>query len=96
MQGGLKIEGTILFILFISFVIMYFIFVCSRIYQAAKLFMFSPSSGLYSCPLAMTDGAARTIEVQRYINIIVSIYFCHFLRLLYYCFKFHLISIHNN
>lgn len=25
--------------------------------------MFSPSSGLYSCPLAMTDGAAKTIEV---------------------------------
>ena len=74
MQGGLKIP----FILFISFVIMYFILVCSRIYQAAKLFMFSPSSGLYSCPLAMTDGAARTIEVQHYINIIVSIYFCHF------------------
>ncbi|XP_068691635.1 acyl-CoA dehydrogenase family member 11-like [Montipora foliosa] len=35
----------------------------SRLYQAAKLFMFCPSSGLYSCPLAMTDGAARTIEV---------------------------------
>jgi len=35
----------------------------SRIYQAVKLFMFSPSSGLYSCPLAMTDGAAKTIEV---------------------------------
>ena len=28
-----------------------------------KLFMFSPVSGLYSCPLAMTDGAAKTIEV---------------------------------
>ncbi|KAJ7353915.1 hypothetical protein OS493_031361 [Desmophyllum pertusum] len=36
----------------------------SRIYQAAKLFMFSPSSGLYSCPLAMTDGAAKSIEVS--------------------------------
>ncbi|XP_078361847.1 acyl-CoA dehydrogenase family member 11-like isoform X2 [Oculina patagonica] len=36
----------------------------SRIYQAAKLFMFCPSSGLYSCPLAMTDGAAKTIEVS--------------------------------
>ena len=29
-----------------------------------KLFMFSPVSGLYSCPLAMTDGAAKTIEVK--------------------------------
>ncbi|XP_073257292.1 acyl-CoA dehydrogenase family member 11-like [Porites lutea] len=35
----------------------------SRLYQAAKLFMFCPSSGLYSCPLAMTDGAAKTVEV---------------------------------
>lgn len=30
----------------------------------AKLFLYSPSSGLYGCPLAMTDGAARTIEVN--------------------------------
>ena len=29
-----------------------------------KLFMFSPVSGLYSCPLAMTDGAAKTIQVR--------------------------------
>ncbi len=36
---------------------------CSRVYQVAKLFLFSPSSGLYSCPLAMTDGAAKLIEV---------------------------------
>jgi hypothetical protein len=35
----------------------------SRLYQTLKLYLFSPSSGLYSCPLAMTDGAARTIEV---------------------------------
>ncbi|KXJ28911.1 acyl-CoA dehydrogenase family member 11 [Exaiptasia diaphana] len=35
----------------------------SRIYQTIKLYLFSPSSGLYSCPLAMTDGAAKTIEV---------------------------------
>lgn len=34
----------------------------SRIYQAVKLFMYGPSSGLYCCPLAMTDGAAKTIE----------------------------------
>ncbi len=35
----------------------------SRVYQFAKLFMFHPSSAFYSCPLAMTDGAARMIEV---------------------------------
>jgi hypothetical protein len=35
----------------------------SRLYQAAKLYLYQPSSGLYSCPLAMTDGAAKTIEV---------------------------------
>ncbi|KAL5015901.1 hypothetical protein ScPMuIL_005490 [Solemya velum] len=34
----------------------------SRLYQFAKLYLFAPSSGLYSCPLAMTDGAAKTIE----------------------------------
>jgi alkylation response protein AidB-like acyl-CoA dehydrogenase len=37
----------------------------SRIYQMAKLFMFSCSSGLYSCPLSMTDGAAFTIRSLR-------------------------------
>ena len=26
--------------------------------------MFSPVSGLYSCPIAMTNGAAKTIEVS--------------------------------
>uniref|UniRef100_A0AAV2MSR6 Acyl-CoA dehydrogenase n=1 Tax=Knipowitschia caucasica TaxID=637954 RepID=A0AAV2MSR6_KNICA len=33
----------------------------SRVYQMSKLFLFSPSSGLYTCPLAMTDGAAKVI-----------------------------------
>lgn len=35
----------------------------SRIYQFAKCLLFHPSSGLYSCPLAMTDGAAKTFKV---------------------------------
>ena len=34
----------------------------SRLYQVCKLYMYSPASGLYSCPLAMTDGAAKTFE----------------------------------
>ena len=34
----------------------------ARLYSCAKLFLFAPSSGLYSCPLAMTDGAAKLIE----------------------------------
>ncbi len=34
----------------------------SRLYQMCKLSLYSPSSGLYSCPLAMTDGAAKSIE----------------------------------
>lgn len=34
----------------------------SRVYQMSKLYIFSPSSGLYTCPLAMTDGAAKVIE----------------------------------
>ncbi|GBL82368.1 Acyl-CoA dehydrogenase family member 11 [Araneus ventricosus] len=33
----------------------------SRLHQICKSYMFNPSSGLYSCPLAMTDGAAKTI-----------------------------------
>ena len=34
----------------------------SRIHQVAKLYMYSPASGLYSCPLAMTDGAAKVLS----------------------------------
>jgi len=33
-----------------------------RLYQVAKLLMYAPASGMYSCPLAMTDGAAATIK----------------------------------
>jgi len=33
-----------------------------RLYQMVKLFLFSPSSGLFSCPLAMTDGAAKILS----------------------------------
>ncbi len=36
----------------------------SRLHQLAKLYLFHPSSALYSCPLAMTDGAARAIELH--------------------------------
>ncbi|MFA7613654.1 MAG: acyl-CoA dehydrogenase family protein [Candidatus Caldatribacteriota bacterium] len=35
----------------------------SRLYQFAKLYLYHPSSAIYSCPLAMTDGAARLIEL---------------------------------
>lgn len=35
----------------------------SRLYQFAKLYLYTPSSAIYTCPLAMTDGAARLIEV---------------------------------
>ncbi len=33
----------------------------SRIHQAALIHLFHPSSDIYSCPLAMTDGAVRTL-----------------------------------
>lgn len=33
----------------------------SRIHQFALAYLFTPSTGVYSCPLAMTDGAARTL-----------------------------------
>ncbi|CAL8347949.1 unnamed protein product [Lota lota] len=34
----------------------------SRVHQMSKLYIYSPSSGLFSCPLAMTDGAAKVIQ----------------------------------
>lgn len=36
----------------------------SRLYQMALLYLYSPSSAIFSCPLAMTDGAARAIELH--------------------------------
>ena len=37
----------------------------SRIHQFALVYLFSPSSLFYTCPLAMTDGAARTLALHR-------------------------------
>uniref|UniRef100_H2Y5Z2 Uncharacterized protein n=1 Tax=Ciona savignyi TaxID=51511 RepID=H2Y5Z2_CIOSA len=34
----------------------------SRLHQFAKIYLFAPSSGMYSCPLAMLDGAAFVLE----------------------------------
>ena len=36
----------------------------SRIDQFARLYLYAPSSSTYSCPLAMTDGAARLLELH--------------------------------
>lgn len=36
----------------------------SRIHQFALVYLFHPSSDVYTCPLAMTDGAARTLDVS--------------------------------
>ncbi|MFN8671812.1 MAG: acyl-CoA dehydrogenase family protein [Candidatus Sericytochromatia bacterium] len=36
----------------------------SRLYQFAKLYIFTPSSAIYTCPLAMTDGATKLIEIH--------------------------------
>jgi len=33
----------------------------SRVHQAALAHLFTPATDIYSCPLAMTDGAARTL-----------------------------------
>jgi acyl-CoA dehydrogenase len=33
----------------------------SRMHQCALAYLFTPSTDIYSCPLAMTDGAARTL-----------------------------------
>ncbi|KAK9720924.1 hypothetical protein K7432_003820 [Basidiobolus ranarum] len=35
----------------------------SRLYQFSKIYLFAPSSSIYDCPLSMTDGAARVIEL---------------------------------
>lgn len=35
----------------------------SRLHQFALVYLFAPSSKVYTCPLAMTDGCARTLEV---------------------------------
>ena len=39
-----------------------------RLYQIVKLYLYAPVSGLYSCPLAMTDGAAKTYMVSEVQN----------------------------
>lgn len=36
----------------------------SRMFQFMKLYLFHPSSAFYSCPLAMSDGAAKLIELS--------------------------------
>lgn len=36
----------------------------SRIHQFALVYLFHPSSDVYTCPLAMTDGAARTLGLS--------------------------------
>jgi putative acyl-CoA dehydrogenase len=35
----------------------------SRVDQFARMYLYSPSSAIHSCPLAMTDGAARFLEL---------------------------------
>ena len=40
-----------------------------RLYQFIKVYLFGPSSGLYGCPLSMTDGAAYLIRfIEVYIH----------------------------
>lgn len=37
----------------------------SRAVQFAHVYLFDPSSDVYTCPLAMTDGAAKTLSVSK-------------------------------
>lgn len=37
----------------------------SRLHHAALVYLFHPASDVYSCPLAMTDGAAKTLRSHR-------------------------------
>ncbi|HYR56523.1 MAG TPA: acyl-CoA dehydrogenase family protein [Myxococcaceae bacterium] len=36
----------------------------SRIHQVALSYLFAPSSAIYTCPLAMSDGAAKTLKAH--------------------------------
>src|SRR5687768_14956632 len=36
----------------------------SRVQQFALAYLFTPSTDIYSCPLAMTDGAARVLTIS--------------------------------
>jgi acyl-CoA dehydrogenase len=36
----------------------------SRVHQFALVYLFTPSTDVYSCPLAMTDGAAKALSVS--------------------------------
>ncbi|RWS19790.1 isovaleryl-CoA dehydrogenase-like protein, partial [Leptotrombidium deliense] len=42
----------------------------SRLYQLMKLYLYAPSSGLYSCPLAMTDGLTDSLIKEAYNRLI--------------------------
>lgn len=42
----------------------------SRIHQFALAYLFHPSTDVFTCPLAMTDGAARTLTFHRNIGLI--------------------------
>lgn len=51
----------------------------SRLHQFVRLYLYNPSSAIASCPLAMTDGAARILELhadthqkQRYLPHLLS------------------------
>ena len=60
--GGFGRVCTKLF--FLSVLVIYVKLLFSRLYGLVKNYLNCPSSGLYSCPLAMTDGAAKIIEVS--------------------------------
>lgn len=44
----------------------------SRLYQFTKLYLYSASSGVFGCPLAMTDGAAKVLSS---LNLLQDSYF---------------------
>ena len=42
----------------------------SRLHQFALAYLFTPSTDIYSCPLAMTDGAAKTLLVAGHAELV--------------------------
>lgn len=45
----------------------------SRLQQASLAYLFTPSTDIYSCPLAMTDGAARTLMASGHKELIARV-----------------------
>lgn len=65
----------------------------SRLYQIYKLYMYTPSGGLFGCPLAMTDGAAKTIQVHITLDTSRFFYSCNNFRHLSFYYSIDILKL---